>query len=557
MSFGRAMAGLLLAAGAVALLLPWPAQASALVVAAHLFAAVLLFALGPSTMPRTAFPSAVVLLTLARLVAALAVRVAACVALLAAVAVITSLVVGSGAVRVAEVAARFALDALPGKQLGLDTAAGAGGLGPGAVAAGLRAAETEANFFGAMDGATRFLRAETLALLAAGLLAAAAGAGLHIDRWVGPVAFASLASAALMIAAAITASGVVLLVTEAALGGTGAAPSRLRLPMHLLAPLLTVVGCALAILGFLASPHLWLIVAAGVLLAGGAVAISLSPRTFGDAPSPPSVWRLAVAPDVADVSAAMLADVLSGLRDDLTARLGFDAGLPSFPPLADPSLPSGAAELLVRDLPAGRIDLSSDADALSDALFSHLIASAHLLLTHDRVTALADAASATLGAAAPRRLCAADLHPALRRLLLEGLPIPPPDLLADALSFGPLDEQPAALRRAAVHYLVASARGSILARQLQPEGRAMLERLHDGEPIGEALDDMRDTILSASQSRPDRRWPMLLVEPSWAEQLSRLLSGSTAEVVLVDPADLPLHLPMPPVEVLSDGLRQG
>ena len=31
---------------------------------------------------------------------------------------------------------------------------------------------------------------------------------------------------------------------------------------------------------------LWLIVAAGVLLAGGAVAISLSPRTFGDAPSP-------------------------------------------------------------------------------------------------------------------------------------------------------------------------------------------------------------------------------------------------------------------------------
>ena len=85
----------------------------------------------------------------------------------------------------------------------------------------------------------------------------------------------------------------------------------------------------------------------------------------------------------------------------------------------------------------------------------------------------------------------------------------------------------------------------------------MLERLHDGEPIGEALDDMRDTILSASQSRPDRRWPMLLVEPSWAEQLSRLLSGSTAEVVLVDPADLPLHLPMPPVEVLSDGLRQG
>ncbi len=85
----------------------------------------------------------------------------------------------------------------------------------------------------------------------------------------------------------------------------------------------------------------------------------------------------------------------------------------------------------------------------------------------------------------------------------------------------------------------------------------MLERLHDGEPIGEALDDMRDTILSASLTRPDRRWPMLLMEPSWAEQLSRLLSGSAAEVIVVDPADLPLHLPTPPVEVLPDGFRQG
>ncbi len=577
MSFGRGMAGMLLAAGAVALLLPWPAQASALVVAAHLIAAVLLFALGSSVMPRTAFPSVVVLLTLARLVAVLAVLraaiqwggpeaasfshlaeavgVAACVVLLAAVAVITSLVVGSGAVRVAEVAARFALDALPGKQLGLDTAAGAGTLSPAAVAADLRAAETEANFFGAMDGATRFLRAETLALLAAGLLAAAAGAALHLDRWAGPVAFASLASAGLMIAAAIIASRVVLLVTEAALGVRSAAPGRLPLPMQLLAPAVAIVGCALAILGILASPHLWLIVVAGGLVVVGALAISRSPRTLGDAPAPPGAWRLAVATDVTAESASALANGLPGLRDDLLARLGFDPGVPTSPPVADPSLPPDVVELLVRDLPAGRIVFGADDLPLS--LFSHLVASAHLLLTHDRVTALADAASAALGDAAPRRLFAADLHPALRRLLHDGLPVPPPDLLAEALSLGPLDEQPAALRRAALHYLVASARGRLLARQLHPDGRAMLERLHDGEPIGEALDDMRDTILSASLTRPDRRWPMLLMEPSWAEQLSRLLSGSAAEVIVVDPADLPLHLPTPPVEVLPDGFRQG
>lgn len=578
MIVGRATAGFLLAAGAVALLLPWPAQAAALVVLAHLAAAILLFAIGAAFMPRRAFPSAVILLTLARLVAALAVLraalqwsgaeatsfsrlgeaigVAACVTLLAAVAVITGLVVGSGAVRVAEVAARFALDALPGKQLGLDTAASAGALSPAAVAEALCAAETEANFFGAMDGATRFLRAEILALLAAGILSAAAGAALHFDRWAGPVAFASLASAGLMIAAAITASNVVLLVTEAALGHAPA-PRRLRLPKALAGPLLAVAGCALALVGFLASPHLWLIAAAGGALVAGGLAIYLSPRSAEREPSPAASWRLAVAADLDATSIATILALLPGLRDDLTARLGFDPGLPSTPPSADPSLPPGSVELLVRDVPAGAVVLGQRPDDPRWFLFSRLVASAHLLLTRDRAEALAEAASLALGPGANRRLSASDLHPALRGLLESGLPIPPADLLAEAISSAAPGDQTAALRRAAVHYLAASSRGRLLARQLHPDGHDLLDGLRDGDPVGEALDAMRDALLSVSRSRPDPRWPMLLVEPHRAEQLARLLSGSSAEVVAIDPADLPLFLPTPPVEVLHDGLRQG
>jgi hypothetical protein len=581
MNFGRTMAAVLLAAGAVALLLPWPAQASALVVAGHLAASLLLFAAGSTVARRMAFPSAVVLLSLARLVAALAVLraalqwsgpeaesfsrlgeavgVAACLAMMAAVAVITSLVVGSGAVRVAEVAARFALDALPGKQLGLDTAAGAGALSADAVAENLRAAEVEANFFGSMDGATRFLRAESLALLSAGLLGAAAGAALHLDRWAGPVAFASLASAGLMISAAITASNVVMLVTESALGAAPAARP-FGIPPGAVAPLLALAGCAVAILGLLASPHLWLITIAGLVLVGGGVAASLSPSLRRRLPAPEAPWRLVVPADLPGPALTALLDALPRLREDLTLRLGFDPGLPSEPLPVDPSLPPGEIELLVRDLRAGRFSSAGVGDSPDEirwALFARLVAAAHLLLTRERAAALADLASAALGLGTARRLPASALHPLLRRLLEAGLPIPPPDLLADAVASGGRDDQLASLRRAAVHYLMGSSRGHLLARQLHPDGRALLERLRDGEPIGEDLDAMRQTLLAVSQTRPDRRWPMLLVEPQWAEQLARLLSGSTAEVVVVSPSDLPLFLPTPPVEVLQDGLRQG
>jgi len=91
-------------------------------------------------------------------------------------AVVQVVMVTSGVGRMAEVAARFALDALPGKQMGLDTAVSAGQMPAQEARAEVQRLEREANFYGAMDGAGRLLRGEAIATIVIVALSAIAGA---------------------------------------------------------------------------------------------------------------------------------------------------------------------------------------------------------------------------------------------------------------------------------------------------------------------------------------------------------------------------------------------
>ena len=75
------------------------------------------------------------------------------------------IVISHGAVRIAEVTARFTLDALPGKQMAIDADLGAG-LIDETTARGRRALiAREAEFYGAMDGAARFSQRDALATI--------------------------------------------------------------------------------------------------------------------------------------------------------------------------------------------------------------------------------------------------------------------------------------------------------------------------------------------------------------------------------------------------------
>jgi flagellar biosynthesis protein FlhA len=74
-------------------------------------------------------------------------------------------VIASGSQRVAEVAARFTLDAMPGKQMAIDADVHAGALDADGARAKRAAVQREADFYGAMDGAGKFVKGDAVAAL--------------------------------------------------------------------------------------------------------------------------------------------------------------------------------------------------------------------------------------------------------------------------------------------------------------------------------------------------------------------------------------------------------
>src|SRR5690242_4598465 len=77
--------------------------------------------------------------------------------------VVNFMVVTKGSGRIAEVAARFSLDAMPGKQMAIDADLSAGLIDEAEARRRRRQLEDESGFFGAMDGASKFVRGDAVA----------------------------------------------------------------------------------------------------------------------------------------------------------------------------------------------------------------------------------------------------------------------------------------------------------------------------------------------------------------------------------------------------------
>ena len=73
------------------------------------------------------------------------------------------MVITKGSGRIAEVAARFSLDAMPGKQMAIDADLSAGLIDEKAARRRRRELEEESGFYGAMDGAAKFVRGDAIA----------------------------------------------------------------------------------------------------------------------------------------------------------------------------------------------------------------------------------------------------------------------------------------------------------------------------------------------------------------------------------------------------------
>ena len=132
--------------------------------------------------------------------------------------IINMVVVTKGAGRVSEVSARFTLDALPGKQMAIDADLAAGILSADDARARRKEVATEADFYGAMDGSSKFVKGDAVAALlilavniVAGFclgmishkLSAADSAEKYVTLAVGDALVAQVPSLLLSIAAAV------------------------------------------------------------------------------------------------------------------------------------------------------------------------------------------------------------------------------------------------------------------------------------------------------------------------------------------------------------------
>jgi flagellar biosynthesis protein FlhA len=84
--------------------------------------------------------------------------------------IVNFIVITKGAGRMAEVGARFALDAMPGKQLAIDSDMSAGAIDHAEARARREREQAETNFFGSLDGASKFVRGDAVAGLLITLL---------------------------------------------------------------------------------------------------------------------------------------------------------------------------------------------------------------------------------------------------------------------------------------------------------------------------------------------------------------------------------------------------
>jgi flagellar biosynthesis protein FlhA len=102
--------------------------------------------------------------------------------LFAILLVVNFMVITKGSGRIAEVAARFSLDAMPGKQMAIDADLNAGLINDKIARTRRKALEEETGFYGAMDGAAKFVRGDAIAGLIITSINIAGGLGIGILR---------------------------------------------------------------------------------------------------------------------------------------------------------------------------------------------------------------------------------------------------------------------------------------------------------------------------------------------------------------------------------------
>ncbi len=300
--------------------------------------------------------------------------------------IVNFVVITRGSGRISEVAARFTLDAWPGKQMSIDADLNAGNIDEAEARRRRERLQREADFYGAMDGASKFVRGDAVAGILITVVNIVGGLAIGMLQFDMSIAEAASTYTLLTIGDGLVSAIPSLLISVGAGVIVTRSGSRDDLAQDLKVQLLNnpvPLGIASGILGVMALvpglPHL----AFGLLSAGlGAGAYRLVLERRADAtraaapppPAPPAPERpadLLRPPDPLELQVGFglidlvdpakngeLLQRIRSLRRDLTFRMGFPVPLVH---IRD-NLQLGAEEyaILVRGVPVGRARLLGD-----------------------------------------------------------------------------------------------------------------------------------------------------------------------------------------------------
>jgi type III secretion protein V len=466
--------------------------------------------------------------------------------------IVQYVVIARGAERVAEVAARFTLDAMPGRQLAIDADLRARAIDPAEARRRRAGLQREAQLYGALDGAMRFVKGDAIAAIAilaislvGGLAIGSLRAGLPIGEAARLYTLLTIGDGlASQIPALLVATAAGLLVTRVSADEDGASLGAEVVRQLLGEPRLVIAVAGL--LGALALlPGMPLLPFAASALAFAGLAIVLLRRNNRAGAPASSTVAIEPAPRPAlqlELPGARAADAgLGGAIERALRALADDLGVP-VPPLSISAGAAGSDRVVLRLRGAAILDENAASlgspEAIARALARALARGADRLVGIDETELLVDSLSARCPAlcreVVPRRVDLPTLAEVLRRLLAESVPIGDLRDVLEALARIPASPDDAAARDPAD--LVEQVRRSMaprLSARLAPSGRVSALLL---DPLVE--DAVREAIV------PGRK--ALALEPAIADDILATLAPMKANggppPVLLVPGDLRAHL---------------
>jgi type III secretion protein V len=459
----------------------------------------------------------------------------------AVITIVQLIVVSRGAERVAEVSARFALDAMPGKQMAIDAEVRSGAIDAETARRRRADLERESSLYGAMDGAMRFVKGDAIAAivivvinLIGGLVIGIGSRGLSAGEAIRTYSLLSIgAGLVAQIPALLVAVASGLLVTRVASTGDRALGEDVG--AQLTSSPRVLGGAAILLVALAVVPGLPIapFILLGLLAAGGAVlAARARPATTtldeADAENVrgprvtlalPAGWR---------GDTGELHRTVAAAREDVAKRTGVP--IPPARIVRDPDLAEGEVSVAIDGTPVSWGALDKLRDVLAQI--------APELIGIDRTAALVEKAGVTapvlVREVVPRVVSLPVLTEVLRQLAREQVPLDDMAAVLEAIALVPAPQ--GGYTTANVPALVEQLRGQ-LRRQISARWAPR------GQLTVYTVDAM---IEDAVRSAVDRRdgVQVLALEPAIAQDIVAAVRGKlgSGPAVILTSGDVRRHL---------------